>query len=308
MNTTTTTMMGANLLPPGGGHHHQNLPAADFLSTMPIMTSMGLSSSSSSEIFNSNFDPSKNLLINTLPMATTTSSFMKPMNMMVGGMFSGSSGTLFGTPNNNSNNNKSTPSSYLQEMSTFSGSSAQMSATALLQKAAQMGAAPTSSHTSSTMQKSFVGMPAPAQADQGGGMNGGIFMGHLFDLAGGNGNGNGNNNNNDDMGMVLGRGEEDIMNDIISSRISAAAGGINGTDVMMQTVDFLGIGGSRPSKNLLHEQQQQQRIQQLEEISQQRMQVIMDPFRHHDDQQMSSSHRDQPPAAGATEKPPLWDV
>lgn len=289
--------MGTNLLPPGGGHHHQHMPA-DFL---PIMTSMGLSSSSS-EIFNSN-------LINTIPMGSTTS-FMKPMNMMVGGMFSGSSGALFGAPNNNKSIiNTTNPSGFLQEMSTFSGSSAQMSATALLQKAAQMGAAPTSSHTSTTstpiiMQKSFVSMPAPAPADQGGG----IFMSHLFESAGGNGNGNGNNNN-DDLGMVMGGGDEDIMNDIISSRMSTT-GGMNGPDVMMQTVDFLGIGGSRPSKNLLHEQQQQQqqRIQQLEEISQQRMQVIMDPFRHHDDQQMSSSHGDQPPAAGATKKPLLWDV
>lgn len=296
MNTT----MGTNLLPPGGGHHHQHMPAvaADFL---PIMTSMGLSSSSS-EIFNGN-------LINTIPMGSTTS-FMKPMNMMVGGMFSGSSGALFGAPNNNKSIiNTTNPSGFLQEMSTFSGSSAQMSATALLQKAAQMGAAPTSSHTSTTstpiiMQKSFVSMPAPAPADQGGG----IFMSHLFESAGGNGNGNGNgNNNNDDLGMVMGGGDEDIMNDIISSRMSTT-GGMNGPDVMMQTVDFLGIGGSRPSKNLLHEQQQQQRIQQLEEISQQRMQVIMDPFRHHDDQQMSSSHGDQPPAAGATKKPLLWDV
>lgn len=133
----------------------------EFMSTMGLNPnanpSMGLSE------FN-NFDP-KNPL-KSLPQDLASMPF-KPMNM-VGGMFSTASGTLFGSPKGISSSSSglqlssnSPPSfNYLQENNKNGGNplsgTAHMSATALLQKAAQMGATSSSNVSSPMMQKSYM--------------------------------------------------------------------------------------------------------------------------------------------------------
>ncbi|MCL7033855.1 hypothetical protein MKW94_002425 [Papaver nudicaule] len=89
---------------------------------------------------------------------------LKPLNM-AGGMFSSSSGNLFNGPRSNSSANSSCLQlSANNGLSSFDGlddgnigrGTAHMSATALLQKAAQMGATASSNINSPMMQKSFV--------------------------------------------------------------------------------------------------------------------------------------------------------
>ncbi|KAF5931326.1 hypothetical protein HYC85_032199 [Camellia sinensis] len=77
--------------------------------------------------------------------------------------------------------------------------------------------------------------------------------------------------------------------------LSRLGGNDSGTNDMM-TVDFLGIGGSKPPN--LHEHVQQQQQQQrlvLEAMSQQRMQV-MNPF------------QEQLPQEEPSMEKPIWDV
>ncbi|KAL8530868.1 hypothetical protein ACS0TY_007773 [Phlomoides rotata] len=134
-----------------GPHLSAQLP--DLMSTMPISTntSMGLSDFT---------NPLKALQQELVPIP------FKPMHMTPApGMFSGN---LFGIPRSMSSSSSglqlssnSTPSGYnyhpdSKNLGQISGS-AQMSATALLQKAAQMGATATNSMNSPMMQKTFVG-------------------------------------------------------------------------------------------------------------------------------------------------------
>ncbi|KAA8543135.1 hypothetical protein F0562_021370 [Nyssa sinensis] len=147
-NQGLMTNMGSNL--------QSQMP--ELMSSMPINntnTSMGMSEFS-------NFDPQNPL--KSLPQELLPMPF-KPANM-AGGMFSSSSGTLFGGPRSLSSSSSSLQLSsnstagmnYLQDSKNggqFSGA-AHMSATALLQKAAQMGATASNSINSPMMQKSFV--------------------------------------------------------------------------------------------------------------------------------------------------------
>lgn len=132
---------------------------ADLISSMPLNNNSSPSAGISE--FNS-YDP-KNPL-KSLPQDLVPIPFKSPN--MAGGMFSSSSGTLFAGPRSISSSssglqlssNSSSGFNYLQDGKTGSplSSSANMSATALLQKAAQMGATASNNINSPMMQKSFV--------------------------------------------------------------------------------------------------------------------------------------------------------
>ncbi|KAI3449518.1 hypothetical protein Pfo_006183 [Paulownia fortunei] len=293
----------------------------DLMSTMPISTntntSMGISEFS---------NPLKSLPQELLPIP------FKPMNMAAAaGMFSSSSGTLFGSPRSLPSSSSglqlssnSSPSGYNyhqdnKNMGQISGS-AHMSATALLQKAAQMGATATNSMNSPMIQKTFVSsmagpdqisVPGPrptsnlhsydnfqSQNEQSSPFNGGFAtqlmqkstqeVGQLFESGGPGGSavsdmmmyggmlmGSDQNSaagflknvvevqeeSDQSSGLVHGR------NNNIMARTPTRLGGGNA----MTTVDFLGVGGSRPQN--LHDQRLE-----LEAMNQQRMQVMHNPF------------------------------
>lgn len=304
------------------------------MSSMPLNATTNNTTMGMSE-FN-NYDP-KNPLIRSIPQELVPMPF-KPMNMS-SGMFSSSSGTLFGSPKSMPSSSSglqlssNSPSNFnygLQDTNTGAApvsGAAHMSATALLQKAAQMGATASNSINSPMMQKSFISSmvgsdqrsPSSFGAiqqhnnsyenfqPQG---DSGEFGAQMFNkspqeamndmgmfsemLMGGDHQGHGfmknmehEDNSSTNSGLMQGRNVIG-RNSTGPSRFGGSAGPGAGNDTL--TVDFLGIGGSRPPN--LHEQQQRLGF---EAISQQRMQV-MNPFQQH------ISHSD-----AAMEKP-IWDV
>ncbi|KAJ8543308.1 hypothetical protein K7X08_005831 [Anisodus acutangulus] len=276
-----------------------------------------MSSNASLELseFN-NFDP-KNPL-KSLPQELLPIPF-KSMNNNIapGGMFSTTSGNFFGSPRSVASASSglqlssNIPSNFnyhqdsgkngsAQGRGQLSGSSAPMSATALLQKAAQMGATASSSINSPMMQKSFVtsAMAGPDtitrktpydnnnhhQQNLAAVMKDmGIYSGILM-----------SNDQNDDGGFIKNVTEHDHEN-INNTTRNQIVLGHNGSNDML-TVDFLGVGGtSRPPINL----QEQQRLEAAI-INQQRIQAAaaaMNPFHQQNNLQGNS----------ALEKP-IWDV
>ncbi|KAL1542659.1 zinc finger protein GAI-ASSOCIATED FACTOR 1-like [Salvia divinorum] len=247
----------------------------DLMSTMPISsnTSMGFS------------NPLKSLPQDLLPIP------FKPINMAAGAsMFSSASGNLFGSPRSMpssssglqlSSNTNPTGDNYHQDSKHLGQifGSAQMSATALLQKAAQMGAAATNSPM---MQKNFVStMAGPDHVSRPGPSVHGYESFHneptspfsgefaaqmmqkgppLFEGGG-------------DMVMYGGM----LMDQnvpaagFLKNMVEGSGEGRMGGGDDMTTVDFLGVGGSR-GQNL--------------EMNQQRMQVMQNNnnnnnFHHH---------------------------
>nr|XP_043611302.1 zinc finger protein GAI-ASSOCIATED FACTOR 1-like [Erigeron canadensis] len=266
----------------------------------------------------------------------------KPSNMS-GGMFSSSSGTLFGNPRGGSSSSSglqlSSPSGssgfgYFQQDikgALLSGPAGHMSATALLQKAAQMGATASNGINSPMMQKSFVtsmagpdqvnpseprptspyGMQRAGQYDNFhvqpnqaimAGVNVGTEGYNPFQKPGpqdmfGSGLGPEPNSGMNDMGIyseLLMRGDQSTSftknlenhedrsddnsvlvqgrgNSVMGKSPSKLGSGGAGNDTL--TVDFLGIGGSRPLNIQVQQQQQQQRFNGFDGASQ-----AMNPF------------------------------
>ncbi|XVE77656.1 hypothetical protein DITRI_Ditri13aG0079900 [Diplodiscus trichospermus] len=320
----------------------------ELVSSMPMNLTnscMGISD------FN-NFDPKNEL--KSLPQELVPMPF-KSMNS-AGGMFSSSSGTLFGGSRRISSassslqlsSNSSSGFNYLQDSKNVSqiGGSPHMSATALLQKAAQIGATASNSINSPVMQKSFASSMAdpdqsvrppsfgefqqhntsyyhfPSQTDQSSmvGISEGGFsnplmpkspneMAQLFNAATGGSAMNDTemftsmfvNGADRNQGLMKTMEHEDSSSSsLLKGRTKAIEGnpreplifGSSSGGSNMTTLDFMGIGGSRPPN--LHEQQNQLRLE-LEAISQQRL-PMLNPF------QQQLSHGDS-----AIEKP-IWDV
>lgn len=148
-----------------GSNFQTQMP--ELMSSMPMTTTTIKTSIGTSEFDNLDFE--NPLKLHQEPVTVA----FKPVNM-TGGMFSiTSSGTFFGGPRTSSSSslqlssNSSSGFNYHQDSkkgSQISGFHAHMSATALLQKAAQMGATASNSITSPMMQKSFVSsMAGPDQ-------------------------------------------------------------------------------------------------------------------------------------------------
>ncbi|KAK8589278.1 hypothetical protein V6N13_088131 [Hibiscus sabdariffa] len=226
------------------------------------------------------------------PFGNDTKCSLQPLTM-AGTMFSNGQGSLFGVakPGNISNPSSSCLQLNANPLTTlfdgnsghlFSGS-ASMSATALLQKAAQMGAtASTSSLNSPLINQSLV--PTSTMA-----------LPSFVSMQTRDSNNNNNNNQsefftangcvdqssavNNNMGMFSGIFEQNnaLLKSVETTRSGA---GLSGFSADTMTVDFLGIGGSRPRKILEKQQQQQQDLDELGGIGQARLQGLSH-FQHH---------------------------
>ncbi|XP_057487361.1 zinc finger protein GAI-ASSOCIATED FACTOR 1-like [Actinidia eriantha] len=211
-------------------------------------------------------------------------------------MFSTASGPLFGSPRSVPSLSSSlqlspnTGFNYLQESKNngpISTGSAHMSATALLQKAAQIGATASNSNVNSPMiQKNFVSTMAPSYgsmqqhdssyepfqstSNQSGlvsemGLFGGMLMGGCGD----------HGNEDSDRSRLIQARALAGPNVTGTTRLVGAGGG--GNNVM--TVDFLGVGGESRPLNL---NAQQEKALDLEALtSHQRMQMMNNSFQEH---------------------------
>ncbi|XAR58463.1 hypothetical protein NMG60_11013860 [Bertholletia excelsa] len=268
------------LMPNMGPNLQPHLP--ELISSTPINTTTN-SSMPLAEF--STYDP-KNPL-KSLSHDLLSAPF-KPVNF-TGGMFSTSSGSLFGSPRSTSSPSSSSlqlssngPSSFNYAQDSKNGAqlsgSAHMSATALLQKAAQMGATASncSGINSPMTQKCFAGdsMAGPFNATQQHGasyesfqtppdqptllgINGGGFANptHLFDSPVADGELFAGMFSSSDQFIK----KAERVGDSSSGLMRAPAGpsrfsGAGANDVT--TVDFLGVGGVRNPN--LHEQQRMQ--------------------------------------------------
>lgn len=281
--------------------------------------------------FNNNYDPCKS------PLKTLSQEHLVPMPFksmsMRGCMSSTISGTLFGGPKSMSlpssstlqlSSNNSHTSNYFQD-SRNAAASAHMSATALLQKAAQMGAAASNNSINSPtmMQKSFVsGMtglepnhnpssydpfhhPHPNDQSHMAGISGaGAFTNQFFHK--------GQqempvilDSNTNDMGIfgAMFMGSDHNMKNVEQEIGASGSSLIHGRDVSegnpmgaSRVHDFLGVGGATSRAGSLHEpQKQQQQSLELEALTQQRLQMI------------NHSHHHLPHGDSAMEKS-IWDI
>ncbi|XP_057473235.1 zinc finger protein GAI-ASSOCIATED FACTOR 1-like [Actinidia eriantha] len=310
----------AGLLPNMGPNMQAQMTDQLMLINTSPNPSMGMSE------FN-NYDPQNTL--KSLPQEIVPMTF-KTMNM-TGGMFPTTSGTLFGGPRSVSSSSSSSlqlstsngPSGFNYRQDSKNGGqisgSAHMSATALLQKAAQMGATASNNINSPRMQKSFGStMAGPHSAtqqhsssyehfqtpsDQSAlvGISGGGFTNPLNDMGMFGGMFMGGDQSQLGFMKSMDQHEDSNSNSNSSSPVQGRAlvgpslmgpsrfGGHGGGGSDMMTVDFLGIGGPR-HRNL----NEQQRLE-LEAMSGQRMQVM-----NHFQEQLSQGET-------AMEKS-MWDV